>query len=178
MSGIEHILLGIDHLAFLFGLVLLGGRLRPILLMVTAFTVAHSITLALAVLGVWTPSPDIIEPMIALSVAYVGVENWFVKDAEKRWRITFPFGLVHGFGFAGALGEIALPSSQVPIALVTFNLGVEAGQVAVLAAVLPIVLYARKKEWFRVGGVKALSALVVVAGGFWFVTRVADIAMR
>ena len=173
VQGVEHIVTGLDHLAFLFGLILLGGRLRSILAMVTAFTVAHSITLALAVLGVWTPSARLIEPAIALSVAYVGLENWFVKDAAKRWRITFPFGLVHGFGFAGALGAIALPRPEVPIALLTFNLGVEAGQAALLAPVLPLVLLARKHEWFKTTGVKALSAGVALAGLVWFVARVA-----
>jgi hydrogenase/urease accessory protein HupE len=175
VSGVEHIAFGLDHLAFLFGLVLLGGRVRSILLMVTAFTVAHSITLALAVLGIWAPSPDFVEPAIALSVAYVGIENLVAKDAEKRWRITFPFGLVHGFGFAGALGQIDLPHAQVPIALVTFNLGVEAGQLALLAVVLPLVLFARQREWFRDTGVKALSCAVALAGVIWFVTRVAGV---
>jgi hydrogenase/urease accessory protein HupE len=175
VSGIEHILTGVDHLAFLFGLVLIGGRMRSILAMVTAFTVAHSITLGLAVLGVWAPSPSIVEPAIALSVAYVGVENWFVKDPSKRWRITFPFGLVHGFGFAGALGQIELPRPQIPAALATFNLGVEAGQLAMLALVLPVVLLARRREGFRTSGVKALSGLVAIAGGAWFVERVASL---
>jgi hydrogenase/urease accessory protein HupE len=175
VSGIEHIVTGIDHLAFLFGLILLGGRLKSILMMVTAFTLAHSITLALAVLGIWAPSGNFIEPAIALSVAYVGIENWFVKDPAKRWRITFPFGLVHGFGFAGSLGQIALPREQLPVALVTFNLGVEAGQVVLLAVALPLVLLARKHDWFKTTGVRALSAGIALAGVIWFVTRVAGI---
>jgi len=170
--GVEHILFGYDHLVFLFGLVLVGGRLRAILLVITAFTLAHSITLGLAVLGVFAPSPRIVEPLIALSVAYVGVENFFVKDAEKRWMITFPFGLVHGFGFAGALGEIALPRPEIPKALLAFNLGVEAGQLAVLAAVLPLVFAARKKKWFEDKGVKGLSAIITALGVVWFVARI------
>jgi hydrogenase/urease accessory protein HupE len=170
--GVEHILTGYDHLVFLFGLVLVGGRLRAIVAVITAFTLAHSITLALATLGVWAPSPSIVEPAIALSIAYVGVENFFVKTAERRWRITFPFGLVHGFGFAGALKEIGLPRAQVPEALVLFNLGVEMGQLAVLAVVLPMIYRLRKHEWFRERGVKVLSGAVVVAGVSWFVARV------
>lgn len=170
--GIEHILFGYDHLVFLFGLVLVGGRLRALLLVVTAFTLAHSITLGLAVLGVWAPSGQIVEPLIALSVAYVGVENQFVKDAEKRWRITFPFGLVHGFGFAGALGEIALPKAEIPSALVAFNLGVEAGQLAVLALVLPLVLAARRRAWFETKGVRWISVGIAALGLGWFVARV------
>ncbi len=172
LMGIEHILFGYDHLVFLFGLVLVGGRLRAILLVITAFTVAHSITLGLAVLGIVAPSGRLIEPAIALSVAYVGVENQFVKDADKRWRITFPFGLIHGFGFAGALGEIALPRPQIPAALLAFNLGVEAGQLAILALVLPIILWARKKTWFAERGVKILSWGIAALGLVWFVLRV------
>ena len=95
-----------------------------------------------------------------------------MKNAEKRWRITFPFGLVHGFGFAGALQEIALPRAKVPVALVLFNLGVEAGQLAVLAIVLPIVLLARRRPLFADKGVKVLSAAIVIAGLVWFVARV------
>jgi hydrogenase/urease accessory protein HupE len=172
LMGIEHILLGYDHLVFLFGLVLVGGRWRSILLVVTAFTLAHSITLGLAVLGVWAPSPRIVEPLIALSVAYVGVENQFVKDAERRWRITFPFGLIHGFGFAGALGEIQLPTADVPKALLGFNLGVEAGQLATLAIVLPLILTARKREWFEKRGVRYMSWAIALVGFMWFVSRI------
>ena len=170
--GIEHILTGYDHLVFLLGLVLARARLRSLLAVVTAFTVAHSITLALAVLGVWAPSPAVVEPAIALSIAYVGVENFFVKDASKRWRITFPFGLIHGFGFAGALQEIALPPGKVPVALVSFNLGVEAGQLAAMALVLPLVVFLRDRSWFERRGVRVLSGAVAVAGGIWFVSRV------
>lgn len=170
--GVEHILTGYDHLVFLLGLVIVGGRWRSLLMVVTAFTLAHSITLALAALGVWAPSPRIVEPAIALSIAYVGVENFFVKNAEKRWRITFPFGLIHGFGFAGALQEVAMPRADVPYALVLFNVGVEAGQLAVLALVLPLIYLARKREIFRDQGVKLISGGIAVAGVMWFVSRV------
>jgi len=170
--GVEHILTGYDHLVFLLGLVLVGGRWRSLLWVVTAFTLAHSITLGLAALGVWAPRPSIIEPAIALSIAYVGIENFFVKDAEKRWRITFPFGLIHGFGFAGALREIALPRADVPAALFLFNAGVELGQLAVLALVLPLLALLRKQPWFAKYGVRVASAAIVVAGFAWFFTRV------
>lgn len=170
--GIEHILTGYDHLLFLFGLVLLRARLNELLVVVTAFTLAHSLTLAVAVLGHFTPSSRLVEPAIALSIAYVGVENFFVKDASKRWRITFPFGLVHGFGFAGALREIDLPRAQIPTALVSFNLGVEAGQLFAMALVLPIVMVVRQKDWFEPHGVRVLSGAVALAGGAWFVMRV------
>jgi hydrogenase/urease accessory protein HupE len=170
--GIEHILTGYDHLVFLLGLVLARARVRSLLTIVTAFTIAHSITLAIAVLGVWSPSSRIVEPAIALSIAYVGVENFFVKSADKRWRITFPFGLIHGFGFAGALQEINLPRSSVPTALVTFNLGVEAGQLAVMALILPLIFLLREKSWFEPKVVKIVSGAVALAGGIWFVSRV------
>jgi hypothetical protein len=147
--------------------------LRALIGVITAFTLAHSITLALAVLGVFAPSPRLVEPAIALSIAYVGVETFFVADARRRWRITFPFGLIHGFGFAGALREIALPRAQVPVALVTFNLGVELGQLAVLAVALPLVLTVRRAPWFGDRGVKVFSAAIAVIGCVLFVARLA-----
>jgi hydrogenase/urease accessory protein HupE len=169
--GVEHILTGADHLVFLFGLILVGGRLRSLVGAVSAFTLAHSITLALAALSIFVPSPRLVEPAIALSIAYVGVENLFVEDASKRWRITFPFGLIHGFGFAGALREIGLPHGQIPIALVSFNLGVEIGQLGVLSIALPLTLAARKARWFGDRGVKILSAAIAIGGGVLFVVR-------
>jgi hydrogenase/urease accessory protein HupE len=170
--GIIHILGGLDHLVFLFGLILVGGQLRGLIATITAFTVAHSITIAVAVLGWWTPSSSFVEPAIALSVAYVGVENFFVKSADRRWLITFPFGLIHGFGFAGALGELAVPRDQLVPALLAFNLGVELGQLAVLAVVLPLLFWARRRDWFLTYGVRGLSAVVVVMGLGWFTMRV------
>jgi len=169
--GLEHILTGYDHLVFLFGLVLVGGRVRSLIGVITAFTLAHSITLALAALDVWAPSPRYVEPLIALSIAYVGVENFFATSAEKRWRITFPFGLIHGFGFAGALRAIELPRAAIPTALVLFNLGVELGQLGVMAIVLPVILRLRKEDWFKDRGVKILSALIAALGLVWFVLR-------
>ncbi|HZL17289.1 MAG TPA: HupE/UreJ family protein [Polyangia bacterium] len=169
--GIEHILTGADHLAFLVGLILVGGRLRSLIGVVSAFTLAHSITLALAALSIFAPSPRLVEPAIALSIAYVGVENLFVKDTRHRWRISFVFGLIHGFGFAGALREIGLPHGQVPIALVSFNLGVEIGQLGVLSVALPLTLAARRAPWFGDRGVKALSLAIAIGGGMLFVVR-------
>jgi hypothetical protein len=169
--GVEHILTGADHLVFLLGLILVGGRLRSLVGVVSAFTLAHSITLALAALSIFAPSPRLVEPAIALSIAYVGVENLFVKDASKRWRITFPFGLIHGFGFAAALREIALPRAQIPIALVSFNLGVEVGQLGVLAIVLPLTVAARNATWFGDRGVKLLSLAIAIGGAALFVER-------
>lgn len=170
--GVEHILTGADHLVFLLGLILVGGSLRAVVAVVSAFTVAHSLTLALAALSVFTPSARLVEPAIALSIAYVGMENLFVTDARNRWRITFVFGLIHGFGFAGALREVALPRGQVPIALVSFNFGVEIGQLAVVALALPLVLAARRAPWFGDRGVRLASIAIAVGGGALFVARV------
>lgn len=173
--GVEHILTGPDHLLFLFGLIIVRGRLKSILAVITAFTVGHSITLALSALDVWTPRPQLIEAAVALSIAYVGIENFFVKSARGRWRVSFPFGFIHGFAFAGALRELDLPRERLPLALFSFNLGVELGQLAVLVRVLPFILLARiYLKWFQPKGVKALSAAVVVAGLAWFVLRVMD----
>ncbi len=178
--GIEHILIGADHLLFLFALVLLRARRRDLLVLVSAFTVAHSITLSAAALG-WMALPgSIVEPIIALSVALVGVENLltgrFAPDMSKRWRLTFAFGLVHGFGFAGVLSEIGLPQDDTALALVLFNVGVEAGQLMVLAALLPILWFIRRKEpvatWFDTWGVRLLSGAVIVVGLFWLIERV------
>jgi hydrogenase/urease accessory protein HupE len=169
--GLEHIFTGYDHLLFLFGLLLVGGPLRSLVAAVTAFTLAHSVTLGLAAFDVWAPSPRFIEPAIALSIAYIGIENWVVRDARGRWRITLPFGLVHGFGFAGALREIALPRDQMATAVFGFNLGVEIGQLAVLAVFLPLVLALRKTAmWPRIG--MRVSALAIALTGLvWFVAR-------
>ncbi len=176
--GVEHILTGYDHLAFLLGLVLLGaarGRLRQLLLVVTAFTVGHSISLAIATFGLWTPSARLVEPAIALSIVYVGVENVVAcsrdGEAPHRWRLTFPFGLVHGFGFATVLREIGLPRAELPGALARFNLGVEVGQLAALAVALPLVHLARRRGWLRERGTVVLSLALALAGLVWFVRR-------
>jgi hydrogenase/urease accessory protein HupE len=172
LLGVEHILTGYDHLVFLLGLVLVGGRLRSLVGVITAFTVAHSLTLALAALRLWSPGPRLVEPAIALSIAYIGVENFFVKNAEGRWRVTFPFGLIHGFGFAGVLAEIALPAARIPQALLFFNLGVEAGQLAVMLPLLGLLHLLRRLSWFERHGVRALSVLIILAGLGWFFQRV------
>jgi hypothetical protein len=170
--GITHILTGWDHLAFLVGLVVVGGRWRSILAAITAFTIAHSITLGFAAFGVVRGSPLFVEPLIALSVVYVAIENFRVSSIEGRWRITLPFGLIHGFGFAGALASLALPRARIPMALFSFNLGVEIGQLAVLTVVLPILWLLRKAPLFQKWGVRGISAAIAAAGVIWFVMRV------
>jgi hydrogenase/urease accessory protein HupE len=148
--GIEHILTGIDHLLFVLALMLLTTGTWRLLKTVTAFTVAHSITLALATLGlVHVPSKPV-EAVIALSIVYVAAEILHARRgriglaARMPWIVAFTFGLLHGFGFAGALSEVGLPAGQIPVALLFFNLGVEAGQVLFIAAVLALVAVARR----------------------------------
>ncbi|MCA1827712.1 MAG: HupE/UreJ family protein [Myxococcales bacterium] len=171
--GIEHIFTGYDHIAFLIGLLLLGGRLGELVKIVTAFTVAHSITLALAALNVFAPSPRVVEPLIAASIVFIGVENlWALRKraAEKalrhRWMVTLGFGLVHGFGFASVLRGLDLPRNVLATGLVSFNLGVEVGQVCIVVIALPLV---RRLHRFAA----PLSAIVAVLGAFWLVQRLA-----
>jgi HupE/UreJ protein len=148
--GVEHILLGFDHVLFIIALILPGGTLWSLAAMVTAFTVAHSITLALSVLGIVSLPSQIVEPVIALSIAYVAFENVAMRSTpSRRWAVSFLFGLVHGFGFAGALSEVGLPTSGLLAALIGFNLGVEAGQMLIVAVLLPLLLWLQRFAWER-----------------------------
>jgi len=174
--GLEHILTGIDHLVFLLGLVIVGGKPRELLVVITAFTLGHSLSLALSTLGVFVPSPRLIEPAIALSIAYVGFENLFAPAARTRWRVALPFGLVHGFGFASALREIALPRAQLPAALALFNVGVELGQILVLAPLLPLLGLATRRGWLTLRAVRVVSFGIAIAGLAWFVLRIVNSA--
>jgi hydrogenase/urease accessory protein HupE len=139
-AGIEHIFLGYDHIAFLIAIVLWARRLWPVVKIVTAFTIAHSITLSLAALGIIVVPSVIVEPAIAASIVFVAVENFFSRDIDRRWRDTFGFGLIHGFGFAAALQEFGLPRGNIAAALGAFNLGVEIGQVAIVSLVIPALI--------------------------------------
>ncbi len=177
-GGVEHILSGPDHMAFLLALVLggtlvAGERLRvgALIAMLTAFTVGHSASLAIATLGGFAPGARFVEPAVALSVAYVGAENLFTRDVSHRWMLTLPFGFIHGFAFAGGLLPLGLPREQLPSALFAFNLGVEGGQLAVLAVLLPPLVAVRKRAWYP-WFAKGVSALIVLAGIVWFVQRI------
>ena len=169
--GVEHILTGYDHLLFLLALLLRGGRLLSLLKIITAFTVAHSITLALAVLGVVTIPGRVVEPAIAASIVWVALENLLRRDApSQRWLVSFVFGLVHGFGFASAIEPLGLPPARLALALVGFNLGVEAGQALVVVLLLPLLLWMRGKPWEpRV--VRVASLGVAAVGLAWLVAR-------
>jgi hypothetical protein len=184
-SGIEHILIGPDHVLFLIGLLLPGGTLRRLALIVTAFTIGHSLTLSVAALDLLSPAPRIIEPLIALTIVVVGTDNLFVLpraasaagDDETAARDARPlfagfFGLVHGFGFASVLKEFGLPREALAWSLVSFNVGVEIGQLLIVvtaASLLALVVRARPAltlplaRWGSVG--------VILAGTYWFVER-------
>jgi hydrogenase/urease accessory protein HupE len=177
-AGVEHIFLGYDHIAFLIAIILWTSRLWPVVKAVTAFTIAHSITLSLAALDVVRIPSAIIEPAIAASIVYVAVENFTTREAGKRWRETFVFGLLHGFGFASALEELGLPKVKLITALAAFNCGVEIGQVLIVATAFGLLSAVDRWQISGVSGpvrnpalVHAVSFAIVVLGSYWFVSR-------
>jgi hydrogenase/urease accessory protein HupE len=172
--GYTHILpKGLDHILFVVGIFLLSARWRSILLQVSTFTLAHSITLGLTMYGVVSLPAKVVEPMIALSIAYVAMENLFTSEL-KPWRVAlvFSFGLLHGMGFAGVLRDLGLPRSEFLTALVTFNVGVEAGQLSVIALALGAVAYWRSNAvGYRRFVVQPASLLIAGIGLFWTIQR-------
>ena len=173
VSGVEHIVIGYDHIAFLIALLLWARRFWPVAKVVTAFTIAHSVTLALAVLDVVSLPAAVVEPLIAASIVWVAAENFFFRDVGRRWRIAFLLGLVHGFGFAGVLRDFGLPPDALALALAFFNIGVEIGQVAIVAAAVPLLLAIDRftaGERSR-GFVMASSAAIGLLGAYWLVER-------
>ena len=172
--GFTHIVpYGFDHVLFVLGIFLLSGRARSVLWQVSAFTIAHSITLGLSMYGVVTVSPRLVEPMIALSIAYVAIENVFLSEL-RSWRVAlvFAFGLLHGLGFAGALKELGLPRSEFLTALLTFNVGVEAGQLAVItAAFLLVGWHCGAHAWYRRRVVIPASLAIACTALYWTVQR-------
>lgn len=173
-SGVHHILIGPDHLLFLFGLLLLGGSFRQIALVVSAFTVAHSVTLSLAALNLFTPPPPVIEPAIALSIVYVGADNLLVRGGrDMRVWIATAFGLIHGFGFANVLRDMELPRRALGWSLFSFNLGVEIGQLVVVAVVAGTLAALRSRDAAAGRRIAfAGSIAVMAAGAYWFIQRV------
>jgi hydrogenase/urease accessory protein HupE len=173
-AGVHHILIGFDHVLFLVGLLLLGGSLRQLVTVVSAFTIGHSITLSLAALGIASPPARLIEPAIALSIVLVGADNLMARQGSRDLRawIALAFGLVHGFGFAGVLRESGLPSHGLHWALFSFNLGVEIGQLLVVV-IVSFALAALRSRSERAGRQLAMAGSVVVAaaGAFWFIER-------
>ena len=172
--GFTHIVPGgLDHVLFVLGIYLLSGRARSVLWQVSAFTVAHSITLGLSMYGFVSVSPRIVEPLIALSIAYVAIENIFLSEL-KSWRVAlvFAFGLLHGMGFAGALNELGLPRSEFVTALLTFNIGVEAGQLAVIGtSFLFVGWYSVHRDWYRSRIVVPASLAIACTALYWTIQR-------
>jgi hypothetical protein len=191
LEGVWHIWIGIDHIVFLLSLLVLAPlqssrqrvvhwqaakQARPVVLdvlaVVTAFTVAHSITLGLTITGWLTPPADWVEPAIAISVVLAALNNLLGFSALKRWRLAFVFGLVHGFGFASVLIDLGLPTSALLAALGGFNIGVELGQLAIVGAFLPVAWVLRQTRFYRWVVVAGGSAAIVVLGVFWTLERV------
>lgn len=182
LSGIEHILIGPDHILFLVGLLLLGGTLMRLAGIVTAFTIGHSITLSLAALDLFSPQPRLVEPLIALTIVIVGADNLMVlrkrqgsdaPGADIRAWLAAGFGLIHGFGFASVLKEFGLPQSALGWSLFAFNFGVEIGQLLIVSVVAGslAMLLRRSALWSsRVAWLGSIA--VILAGLFWFVVRV------
>jgi hypothetical protein len=168
--GVKHIFLGYDHIAFLLALMFVK-RFVDLIKVITAFTAAHTLTLALAVLQIVRLPPQLVEVGIAATILYVAAENLWVTGTQHRWLLTFGFGLVHGFGFANVLRELGLPSSGLARALVSFNLGVEAGQVAIVGVLWPALWWVNRQPWSRAFRI-ALSIVIFLFGTAWLVERV------
>lgn len=183
LLGVDHILSGLDHLLFVLALMLLIQDRWMLVKTITAFTIAHSITLAGASFGFFSLPQKPVEATIALSIAFVASELIKIKPGERRlsesypWVVAFAFGLLHGFGFAGALKEIGLPQSDVPLSLLTFNLGVEAGQLTFVAAVLVVLRAAGTRGKIKPALARQLGAYIIgTAAMLWLVPRIAGLA--
>jgi HupE / UreJ protein len=172
--GVWHIIpLGTDHILFVISLCLLSTHIKSILWQATAFTMAHSVTLALSMKGILVAPGAVVEPIIALSIVFVAAENIFLSEL-KPWRIAivFLFGLIHGLGFASALNEIGLPRNKFYTSILSFNAGVEIGQVIVIICVfLFIIIPLGRREWYRKFVVYPMSILIAMIALYWFVKR-------
>jgi len=173
--GFEHIVpKGLDHILFVLGIFFLSLHWKPLLYQITAFTIAHSITLGLSLYGFVSLPPSIVEPLIAFSICYVALENVITKEL-KPWRVyvVFAFGLLHGLGFASVLIELGLPRNEFLTALITFNVGVELGQLTVISAAYVTVGYwFRNKPWYRQRIVIPVSLLIAATGAYWTIERI------
>jgi hydrogenase/urease accessory protein HupE len=173
LAGIEHILTGYDHIAFLAAIILWAQRPWPVVKIITAFTLSHSVTLSLAVLGIAALPSALTEAAIAASIVYVAVENFFSRDIGRRWRYAFLFGFIHGFGFASGLKEMGLPNGAVVPALAAFNLGVECGQVTIVLMFVPLISVVDRIT----SGIRSMkvvyggSGVIACLGAYWFLVR-------
>ena len=168
--GVHHIFIGYDHIAFLLGLLLMGGRLLNIIKIVTSFTVAHSVTLTLAALDVVNLPSRLVESGIAFSIAYVALENLFFKTFDRRWLVSFFFGFVHGFGFANVLKEMHLSKTGLVSSLFFFNFGVEVGQIIIVSLFVPVLWMLGRTRAYGMT-VKLASVAIFSVGAFWFLQR-------
>jgi len=180
LLGVEHIATGYDHLVFLLGLLIAGGSLRAVVKIITAFTVAHSITLALAALDYIRLPASVVEPLIAVSIVYVGMENILHRDLERRWILAFGFGLIHGCGFASVLRELGLGANGAGILapLLSFNIGVELGQIVIAAFLLPVIWKLNRRRSFQIRYLPACSLSITLAGACWLTERVLPMVWR
>lgn len=173
--GFEHIIpKGWDHIIFVLGLFFFSTKLRPLVWQISAFTVAHTFTLALGSIGYIKIIPEIVEPLIALSIVFIAVENIFF-DRLSKWRpiVIFIFGLLHGLGFASVLGEFGLPDGFFITALLGFNLGVEIGQLTVvLLAFITLGYWFNKKDYYQISIANPISIIIGLVGAYWFIERV------
>lgn len=174
--GIEHIWTGYDHIAFLLALIVIGLSLKEALKIITAFTVAHSITLLLAAMQIVSLQSRFVESVIALSICYVAVENILKKKVHYRWLIAFGFGLIHGFGFASALQELIVGKANLLLSVLSFNAGVEIGQLTIVCAMLPLLYLLKKKFELRIITMGA-SASIFIFGFTWLIERVFDLKL-
>lgn len=166
----SHIWTGYDHLLFLFALLLRKQTFQQYALIVTSFTIAHSITLSLAVLGIMDLPSIFVESFIALSIIYVAIENIFKKEVTHRWGLTFVFGLIHGLGFANILQGMNLSKSSLASALVSFNIGIEVVQLAIVVLLLPILAYIHRLSHSQ-KIIKFSSIVIIIFGVYWLVER-------
>jgi|CXWL01.1.fsa_nt_gi hydrogenase/urease accessory protein HupE len=180
--GIEHILIGLDHILFVFSLLLVFTNVKTIIKLFTAFTIAHSTTLILSGTGILVLSSRVVEPLIALSIAYVAITTVFVKESQftsSEWSkilMVFFFGLFHGLGFAGLLTDFSIPSDRFLSSLISFNVGIELGQVVILAIALPIIYLFYKKSWYP-RAIQIFSVMISIVALLWFVERVFQISI-
>jgi hydrogenase/urease accessory protein HupE len=174
LLGVEHIVTGYDHLCFLFGLLVVGGSLKSAGRIITSFTLAHSLTLALATCHIIRLPSSLVEPLIAVSILYVGLENLYRRDLQHRWRLTFAFGLIHGLGFASVLRDLGIGvggSREAIIPLLAFNFGVELGQLAIALCALPVIWRAQQLPYTYPRFATICSVLVLFAGVYWLCER-------
>ena len=168
--GIEHILIGVDHILFLLALLIVNARLLAVVKVVTAFTLAHSVTLALAWYGVLDLPGRLVESAIAFSIGFVAVSNLIGRDFSHRWLLAGAFGLVHGLGFYGVLGDLGLAQSDAVTTLFAFNLGVEAGQLAIVALAYPLLFLWVRQPWYR-RSAQTASLLILAVAAWWILER-------